>query len=126
MPKKQSFLSEVEHTPTGKEKRHLRIVITDPDNDQNQVVVSVTTLKYESQDNSCVLKPGEHPFIKEESIVDFKRTRVMSYLQIFNGIQKGLLIRKDDVSDDLLRRIQVAASNSKYISDEIKNMFIYF
>lgn len=126
MPKKQSFLSEVERTPTGKQKRHLRVVITDPDNDQNQVVVSITTLKYESQDKSCVLKPGEHPFIKDESIVDFRRTMVMSYAQIYNGIKKGVLIKKEDVSDELLSKIQSAASKSKYISEEIKSMFVYF
>lgn len=126
MPKKQTFLSETEHTPSGKDKRHLRVVITDPDNDQNQVVVSITTLRYASQDRSCVLKPGEHPFIKNESIVDFRRTTVMSYMQIFNGIKKGLLIKKEDVSDELLLKIQSAAAKSKYISDEIKSMFVYF
>ena len=107
-------------------KRHLRIVITDPDNDQNQVVVSVTTLKYQYQDKSCLIQPGEHPFIDSLSIVDFKRTRIMSYLQIFNGIRQGLLIRKEDISDELLKKIQNAAAKSKYISDEIKNMLIYF
>ena len=50
----------------------------------------------------------------------------MSYMQIFNGIQKGLLIRKEDISDKLLKRIQNAAAKSKYISDEIKSMFAYF
>ena len=126
MPKKQTFLSDVEKTPGGDQKRHLRIIITDSDNDQNQVVVSVTTLKYLSQDTSCVLQPGDHPFIKEKSIIDFKRTTVMSYMQIFNGIQQGLLIRKEDISDELLKRIQTAAAKSKYISDEIKSMFVYF
>ena len=126
MPKKQTFLSDAEKTPSGAKKRHLRIIITDPDNDQNQVIVSVTTLRYPSQDKSCVLLPGEHPFIKEKSIVDFKRTTVMSYIQIFNGIQKGLLIRKEDISDELLKRIQKAATKSKYISDEIKSMCVYF
>ena len=44
MSKGKSFLSAPEKTASGDEKRHLRIVITSPDAEFNQVVVSVTTL----------------------------------------------------------------------------------
>lgn len=62
MPKKTTFLSEPEKTLSGKEKRHLRIVVSDVDNHNNQIVVSVTTLKFESQDKSCIIYAGEHEF----------------------------------------------------------------
>ena len=89
MSKGKSFLSAPEKTASGDEKRHLRIVITNLDVELNQVVVSVTTLKYPNvQDCSCVLKAGDHPFIKHDSIVDYKRTIIMSSVEIFNGINK--------------------------------------
>ena len=42
MGKSQTFLSEEEHTPRGL-IRHLRIVITDPDENGDYLVVSVTS-----------------------------------------------------------------------------------
>lgn len=127
MPKKQSFLSEEEQSPSGTFNRHLRIVITDPDKDSNQVVVSITTLRFpNSQDTSCILEPGEHKFIKHRSVVDFRRTTIMSFLDIFNGLQKGVLVDMGDISEELLRKIQQAAQASKYIPADIKKLFINF
>lgn len=123
MPEKNTFLSDIEKTPKGEEKRHLRIVITNPDENNEQVVVSITTdYGYSTQDRSCPIEAGEHSFIKHKSLVDFKRTCIMSFSQIFNGIQKGLLIPKEDVSEDLLKRIQNAAKFSTRINQDVKNI----
>lgn len=125
MSKGKSFLSAPEATAGGDEKRHLRIVITNPDAELNQVVVSVTTLKCPSvQDCACVLKAGDHHFIKHDSIVDYKRTIIMSSVEIFNGINRGLLIDKQNVEPEVLKRIITAAKQSRYIPPEIKNMIL--
>lgn len=125
MSKGKSFLSAPEKTASGDEKRHLRIVITNPDAEFNQVVVSVTTLKYPNvQDCSCVLKAGDHRFITHDSIVDYKRTIIMSSVEIFNGINKGILIDKQDVKPEILKRIINAAKQSRYIPPEIKSMIL--
>jgi len=125
MAKGDSFLSTPEKTPTGEEKRHLRIIITNADVELNYVVVSVTTLYHRNiQDCSCILQKSDHNFIKHKSIVDFKRTKIMSSVEIANGILKGLLIPKDSVRDDVLQRIIEAAKKSRYISTEIKTMLV--
>lgn len=125
MPKKTTFLSEPEKTLNGKEKRHLRIVVSDVDNHNNQIVVSVTTLKFESQDKSCIIYAGEHEFIDKKSIIDFKRTKIMSSTDILNGVLKGLLIKKEDISEHLLIRIQNALKQSRYVSNDVKALFPY-
>lgn len=127
MPKKNTFLSDTEITPSGKEKRHLLIVITDPDSDSNQVVVSVTSLKNNPrQDHSCILHPSDHKFIQHDSIIDFKRTRIMSFSEIFNGIQHGFLLQKEDISNELLLRIQESAKISRFIPTDTKALFEFF
>ena len=125
MSKGKSFLSAPEKTASGNEKRHLRIVITNPDAEFNQVVISVTTLKCPNvQDCSCILKAGDHQFITHDSIVDYKRTIIMSSVEIFNGINKGILIDKQDVKPEILTRIINAAKQSRYIPPEIKSMIL--
>ena len=122
MGKGQTFLSQSEKTPSGLYKRHLRIIITEADQELNHVVVTVRTYKGRGIDTSCIIEAGEHPFIEHRSVVDFARTRVMSYTEIFNGINRGLLIRKEDVSPELLSRIQDAAKSSTRIPQNIKAM----
>lgn len=119
----QSFLSDEEKTPRGEYKRHLRIIITDADEENRHVVVSVTTLKFPpKQDISCILKAGDHPFIKHKSIVDYKYTRIMSSMEIREGLRRGLLIKKEEVRCSVLVRIIEGAKHSIHIPSEIKNM----
>lgn len=128
MPKGQTFLSEEEQANNGKSHRHLRIVITENDDNNEFLVVSVTSWYNDAhwQDPSCILKPGDHPFIRDKSWIDFRRSRSMSYVQVFNGINHGLLIRKEDISSEILHRIQRAAYESEYIQDELRRFFDYF
>jgi hypothetical protein len=127
MPKGQSFLSEEEKTSRGL-KRHLNIIITGQDVNSNYLVVPVTTW-YEMlahQDASCILEANCHSFIKHKSWVDYSRARQMSYIEVFNGIHKGLLIKKEDVTPVVLKKIQDGAQISPYLDDELFSFFAYF
>jgi hypothetical protein len=73
MAKGQAFLSDVEPTAHGP-TRHLNVVITEPDEEQNYLVVPITTYRtdstgkpYRGQDDSCILPAGCHSFIKVRS-----------------------------------------------------------
>jgi len=98
MAKGSAFLSEAEQTSRGP-TRHLNVIITEPDNEQNYLVVPVTTYRedangrpFRGQDASCILPPGCHPFIKRKSYVRYKNARQMSALEIVIGIHKELLV----------------------------------
>ncbi|WP_371922685.1 hypothetical protein [Treponema sp. OMZ 788] len=45
MPKKTAFLSKPEKSKSGQEFRHLRIIVSDSDKNNEQIVVSDTLLK---------------------------------------------------------------------------------
>ncbi len=45
MAKGQAFLSEEQETPSGSRTRHLNVVITEPDEEQNYLVVPVSTYR---------------------------------------------------------------------------------
>lgn len=122
MPKRQTFLDE----PTGQDKRHLNIVITDANSENEYLVVPVDSLKFDFQDRSCVLHPGDHSFIQHESFVNYKYARVISYIQLFNGLNKGLFIRKEDIAEDVLLRIQEGAKKTKNLKTEFKVWFELF
>jgi hypothetical protein len=127
MGKGQTFLSDFEDTPRG-EFRHLNIIITEPDDDMNYLVVPVTTWRerdgrpFAGQDGSCILQAGCHPFIKHKSYVFYAKARKMSYAMVFNGIKKGRLIKKENMPPDIIGRMQKGALISPYLPEE----FTYF
>ena len=123
MGKRQAFLDE----PVTENKiKHLRIVITDANRDFEYLTVSVDTFKSKFQDSSCIIQKGEHPFIKSTSFVNYKYARVLSFAQIFNGLKQGLFVKKEDVSPELLKRIQDGAKLSKLLDNKYKEWFSLF
>lgn len=117
MPKRQAFLDE---PVTDRKIRHLRIVITDKNDSNEYLTVPVDTLKFHFQDSSCIIAPHEHPFIKEQSFVNYRYAKVLSFAEIFNGIRHGVFITKEDVSAELLIRIQNGARATKHLRNEMK------
>jgi hypothetical protein len=132
MAKGQAFLSEEEQTSKGP-ARHLNVIITEPTEDMNYLVVPVTTY-YEDrnghpipgQDDSCILKTGSHPFIKHTSYVRYKNARKMSYVEIFNGLKKGILIRKEDMDPAVVQDMQRGAEETPFLPKEFIPFFKYF
>jgi hypothetical protein len=132
MAKGQAFLSEEEQTSKGP-ARHLNVIITEPTEDMNYLVVPVTTYHEDvnghpipGQDNSCVLQAGSHPFIKHKSYVRYRNARQMNALEIVIGIQKGLLIRKEDMAPAVVQAMQQGAEISPSLPKEFASFFKYF
>jgi hypothetical protein len=133
MGKRQAFLSKSEPTPQGKSTRHLNIVIFDPDEERNYLVVPVTTFheeikspKNEQNVATCELNSEDHPFLGHKSWVCFSKAKQMSYVEIFNRIRQGLLVAKTDISPDTLKNIQDHAKVSLYLPLKLKHFENFF
>jgi len=50
----------------------------------------------------------------------------MSYTEIFNGLKKGLLVKKEDLDPLIVKKIQNAATQSDYIPEELFVFFEFF
>ena len=123
MIRRQTFLDE---PPQTCGKRHLRIVITELSQDNELLTVPLDTFHGSFQDTSCIINQGEHPFVKTRSFINYRYAKVLSFTQVFNGLQKGLFIRKEDVSEELLKRIQDRAKRTKHLAQELKCWFALF
>ncbi|MEC4815829.1 MAG: hypothetical protein SAK29_21525 [Scytonema sp. PMC 1069.18] len=111
----------------GHDKRHLWIVLTEPNKiltEPNKdilqvVIVNVTTLR-EGSDTTVILTPGEHRFIRHESVIyynDAMFAPVDPLCQLAK--QKGYKF-DDDCSDELLERIQRGLLVSPFTPKKIK------
>jgi len=98
----------------GIEKRHLWFILTDPDSRTNEVLAVKVVPAKEYTDKTLELFPGDHPFIKHKSCVDFSSARRFSQKQILKSVTKNLCHPKDPMSSTLLERARRGMLNSPH------------
>ena len=108
------------------DRKHLFIVLSDPVTDEKVVLlVSISSVKPDRwNDDSCLLYPGDHPFIKKNSFVDYSSARIEPGDKLLRGVKAGKLIPQDPVSDDVFERICAGVMASKRTPRNIKQFFL--
>lgn len=90
--------------------QHLHIIIAITDNDR-ALFVNITTRKA-NKDDTCVIKTGEHRFIRHDSVINYGDAKDAPIIKIKEAIEMNLFTPHDPVSTELLKRIQIGALNS--------------
>jgi hypothetical protein len=95
---------------------HLWVVISDPAQDANAIlIVNFTTVRADS-DTACVLAAGEHPFVKHDTCVNYRGAKVVSEASIQTLMSAGHVQPHAAVAAAILKRIQEGAANSTRMS----------
>jgi len=103
---------------------HLYIIISDPQLMPDQVVVVNLTGYRENilKDGSCVLERGEHSFITKKSYVYYRQAKCAKLNNLQNLLKLGGIEKLEDVSSEMLTRIQQGAANSQFTPNEVLNI----
>jgi len=98
-------------TDSNLDTKHLFIVLTDPHSNDlypqpHCLMVNVSTVRaHITYDTACVLKPGDHPFVKQDSFVFYAKARVGSETKINAMISDGAFIRKEMLEQTVFERV---------------------
>jgi len=131
MAKGQAFLNAPDDTSRGNIK-HLHVIITNPDSEKDVLVVPVCTYHEKDgkplsgQDASCILPAGCHPFVKVKSYISYRNSKAMNFIEIFNGLNKGILIRKQEFESQYIQDMQRGAEESQFLPEKLKRFFKHF
>lgn len=106
------------------EEFHLWIILT-PTNLNEVVVVNVTT-RHKRSDTTVIISPGEHPFIKQESVIAYRFAKVKTVTEIEKAISDGTAIKREPVSTSLLRRIREGLIQSEHAENGVRFLFQEF
>ena len=88
---------------------HLWLVISAADSTGRVIVVCV--LSYQPQyDQACVLQPGDHPFVKHATCVQFPNARLVPMAKLEAKERDGSIRVKAPLDPALLSRVQAAAA----------------
>jgi hypothetical protein len=85
---------------------HLFVVMNNPDKDGLCLLVMISSTKQgRSHDKACLLKAGDHEFIKHDSHIVYRLAYHSPSVHVSNMVQRKLYSEKTDVSDELFSRI---------------------
>ena len=102
---------------------HLWVVLTDPDLDQLAVCVNITTSQGHS-DTIVVLKPGDHSFIKKESVVHYPDAQLLNLKSVQAALdakaKSFVCTQHDPCSAKLLKRIRDGLLKSPHAPNGLK------
>ena len=105
--------------------RHLFFVISDPDTFPNDpiLIVNCTSSQYRC-DSTCILIPGEHPFIRTESWVYYKEANLADPAMFQQALSNALLMPNQSLSVELLDRIRNGAIRSDNTPEVCKELLL--
>jgi hypothetical protein len=99
-----TFLTELD--------RHLWVILSDPaQDDQNVVIVSITTLE-PHKDQACLIPRGSHPWVTHDSCVAYDFARTVKQADLFALKDSGKIHLQEPLSEAILKKIQQAAADS--------------
>lgn len=96
---------------------HLWVIISDPAQDPNDVLIVNLTSWRSDHDQTCILRVGDHPWIQHDSCVNYPAAKVTSLGMLKMLLGKSLITPKDPFAPAVLERIREGAGES----EELKN-----
>lgn len=96
--------------------KHLFIILTDPCGPANQVLmVSVATLRDKGCDVTCVLRPGDHDFIKVDSYIAYSFCRLEGADKLVTAVRNGALADKGLLDEKIFNSVLAGLRKSRSV-----------
>ncbi len=126
--KGKSFWRADSKDKNGKSLKHLYFVISNPDIDNNVLVVNMTTFRDTGrEDLSCILNVSDHPKITDKSYIIYGRARELCTAKIIELTMNKIITFEDDLDPAVLKRIQEGAKKPEgALEGKFKKYFSYF
>lgn len=95
---------------------HLMILLTDPVGPPGYILtVTVCTVGHARHDPTCILIPGDHPFITHESFVYYRDLREdIPAQRLIDGVKKGEFTGKEPMKSNVLERVLAGVKTSPF------------
>ena len=91
------------------------------------MVVNMTTYRNTGrEDNSCILNVGDHPKVTRKSWIKYSESEELLINKLLDDRLNKLIDFEEDISDELLQRIQDGAKKSLYLPRKFYKYFNFF
>jgi hypothetical protein len=100
--------------------RHLWIVLSDPKQDPDKVLLVNMTTWNSTKEDACMLNRGDHPWIKHKTCINYNDldTIVTTAADLDKGRSAGAIVLQRPLSKRILARVLEGAAKSERLSLE--------
>ena len=74
-------------------------------------------------DPTCILHPGDHPFVTRDSYVSYYSSRIQEAAKIINGVEFGVFIVKTLMDNSIVDRICNGLTVSPHTTPKVLRFF---
>jgi hypothetical protein len=92
---------------------HLWIIISDPGQDAEKVLIVNMTSWKPQKDQACILDVGDHPYIQHRTCINYREAKVVTLEQLHQLQDSGKIKILDPLSPALLKKIRAAVPDSQ-------------
>jgi hypothetical protein len=103
---------------------HLWVVISDPTKDPDNVLIVNLTTSDERKERACILRPGDHPWIKHETCVNYGDSVVTTLAKLNAAIAGNALRVQATMPPDVLKKIRNGVLDSDRIATEREDILL--
>lgn len=96
--------------PQCKPYNHLYIVLSDPSQDEERVVLVNLTTWTVDEESHCIVQKGEHRFVKHKTAVRYNGAKLASVSELERLTNTGMLKSDRPLSPELLKRVRDGAA----------------
>ena len=102
---------------------HLCVVISDPAQDPDEIVLVALTTRESWKEEACVLYSGDHPFVEHDTCVDYAIfNEFFTLAQLRKALATGKAKQRESVTPEVLSRILTGARESRRIPMAFLNL----
>ena len=105
------------------DRLHLHVICTEPDSEEQQLLVSICTKINNLCDSACTVMVHEHPSLTRESYVLYRKAEIVKQSALANGVAANLLIPREDMNGQTFLRITKGLCLSAQTPRKIKQYF---
>jgi hypothetical protein len=99
---------------------HLWLILNDPSAHAGvALIVNVSTLRLGAE-TTCIVQPGEHPFINHDSYVRYGSARKVKADILAEAVHKGLLKLHQPAGKAFLEKVRAGAKASPLLAMELR------
>ena len=101
---------------------HLWVIVSDPAKDVANVVISNFTTFDGTEEESCVVNNGEHPFVRHKTVVRYRDAKTVSANDLKTLVKKGQLKPHMPLSAEILDRVRQGAGQSDFLPEQCRKI----
>jgi len=102
---------------------HLWVIISDPFSNPKQVIFVLLTSLKSGSDTTVVLSPGDHRFIRHDTVISYADSRIEEIDYIKESILQRNFEPKEKFEESVTKKIQQGLLNSPRTPKQIKETY---